>query len=290
MRLAALLLASLVALPALAEDATRTIDDKLPPTLVKHPGNPYADKAAADGTSDRIRLGKPTATKNAITDNDEWFHRNVLPRPPEPLDEEWRNVPADTRWGKLKFFRSAESHHVAVYELSTPRKGAADEKGFSSIYNQEFNYTAVLFNADFAPQKLLLLEEFHPGILEMSNAHLVGDILYFDCNYNGYASIARKKTGYLVALDVKAGKVLWTTQALRANYPGFLVYKEVVISGYGFTEEPDFLYLFNRYTGKQLQEVKLRTAHDFLIPKDGKLYVRTYDHDYLFPIEEKPRR
>ena len=58
-----------------------------------------------------------------------------------------------------------------------------------------------------------------------------------------------------------------------------------ILSGYGFTSEPDFLFVLDRASGRVLSKVKVASGPDYLIEKDGDLLVRTYDHDYVFAIE-----
>lgn len=279
--------ALLVAAPgARAEDATRAINSGLAPVLVKATAYPYRAKTVKDLTTIGISLKRISKSENQITDTDEWFHRNVLQRPAEKIEENYRYVPAETRWGKLAFFRTSDrEEHVAIYAESSSLAPPLD-----TIYDTAYNYTAVLFDGSYQPVKLFVLEDFHPSILEMNSMWVVGRTLYFDCNFNGYASITKNKTGYLVALDMDSGKVLWASKKLTSNYPGFIVYKDVVIAGYGFTAEPDNLSVINRFTGKVLQTIKLKSAHDYLIVNDGKLFVRTYDTDYQFRIIEKPAR
>jgi hypothetical protein len=60
--------------------------------------------------------------------------------------------------------------------------------------------------------------------------------------------------------------------------------REHLICGYGFTAEPDFLYVLERATGKTVSKVPLKSGPDFLIEKDGELFVRTYDTDYVFTV------
>jgi len=267
-----------------AQDATRLINTGLRPVLVKKTEFPYRLKQAKDKTGVRIKLKKKSESKNEITDTDEWFHKNVLPRPLPKIEENYRYVPAETRWGKLAFFRTSNNEeHVAIYVAESALEKALD----NGLYATNYTYTAVLFDRGYKPIKLFILEEFHPSILEMNSAFFVDRTLYFDCNFNGYASIMKKKTGYLVALDLDSGKVAWASSNLTSAYMGFIVYKDVVIAGYGFTDEPDHLFVLNRHTGKVLQKIKLKTAHDFLVIRDGVLFVRTYDRDYQFDIIEK---
>lgn len=274
---------ALSALPGLAQDSTALINGGLKPMLVKKPPRyPYRAKFAKAPGKVRVKLKQRSVAKNEITDDDQWFHKNILARPPEAIGENYRFVPAETRWGDLKFFCSNDdARHVAIYVKATPRPDGVD----SYVYDKEYNYTAVLFGPDYVPLKLFILEDFHPEILEVTNARMVGMSLYFDINYNGYASIMKKKTGYLAALDLERQEILWVTKNLTSSWRGFLVSGDVIYTGYGFTDEPDFLYVLNRHTGKVLQTVKLKSAHDFIIEKKGALYVRTYDHDYVFDVK-----
>ncbi len=259
------------------------------PQVVDAPGFPYRAKDASC-SKDGVRLKEVTRKKNMILDDHVWYADNDLQRPAGKLDAGSDQVPQDTPWGRIEFYRdNGAGTAVAVYVKVAQRVGAKDEEGFSSIYDKEFDYTAVVFDAAHAARATFHLASFHPGILEMGHAVVVGDILYFDANYNGYASIAKKKTGYLVALDLTDGRVLWTTKNLTASAWGFIVHGDVIVSGYGFTDEPDFLYVIDRHCGKILQTIRLKTAHEVLIPRGDRLYVRTYDHDYVFEFEGNKR-
>jgi hypothetical protein len=285
--LALLVSGALCPAPASAGDATETINSGLQPILVKRPPFPYVAKGLKDATAVGISLKLSEETENQITDEDYWFKKNVLPRPPERIEEDFRYVPAETRWGELAFFKkSNRGDYVGIYAVTRTL-----DKPVDGVYDTARTYTAVKFDGGFTPTRLFVLEEIHTGILEVSSLAVVDDVLYFDCNYNGYASILGRETGYLLALDMETGKFLWTSAALTASYRGFVVFKDVIFAGYGFTDEPDFLFVLNRHTGKVLQKIKLRSAHSYFIPKDDVLHVRTYDTDYKFRIvESKPRR
>lgn len=262
--------------------ARNLIDEVIAPQAIVAPGFPHRAEGVPCAET-RVRLKRTSRKKNRITDDHVWYADNDLVRPVGALDPGWDRVPKATRWGQIAFYReNGAGLRVAVYVLAGQRVEAKEEEGFSSIYDKEFDYTAVLFGADLVPRKVFQLADFHPGILKMNHAVLVGDILYFDANYNGYASIAKEKTGYLTALDLADGRVLWTTKNLTASWRGFIVHEDVVVSGYGFTAEPDFLYVIDRRCGKVLQTVRLKTAHEVLIARGDRLYVRTYDHDYTF--------
>lgn len=58
----------------------------------------------------------------------------------------------------------------------------------------------------------------------------------------------------------------------------------MIVSGYGFTKEPDFLYLLDKKTGQVIARAKVKSGPDYIVLKDGKVYVRCYDMDYVFEI------
>ncbi|MEO0135943.1 MAG: hypothetical protein ABIL86_00225 [candidate division WOR-3 bacterium] len=53
-----------------------------------------------------------------------------------------------------------------------------------------------------------------------------------------------------------------------------------------FFQNSFFLFVVNRYTGKIIQKIKLDSAPETMIVKGKKLYVRTYNRDYIFAIKE----
>jgi hypothetical protein len=59
---------------------------------------------------------------------------------------------------------------------------------------------------------------------------------------------------------------------------------DAVISGYGFTAEPDYLYVLNKRTGSTLQRVAVKSGPEHLIQQNDRMFVRTYDTDYVLRI------
>lgn len=59
-----------------------------------------------------------------------------------------------------------------------------------------------------------------------------------------------------------------------------------LVTGYGFTGEPDWLYLLSRATGAIVSRTKLRSGPDAIVEKNGRHYVRTYDTDYVFEFRD----
>jgi hypothetical protein len=89
------------------------------------------------------------------------------------------------------------------------------------------------------------------------------------------------------AINIKDNRVLWTSPALISNSRNFEIIDDYLITGYGFTEEPDFLYVLRRKTGDVTQKIPLKSGPDYIIRKNNDIFVRTYDTDYIFRIHRK---
>jgi len=121
------------------------------------------------------------------------------------------------------------------------------------------------------------LGEFEPvtwareaeGVLFLSNSHLT------------YATQTKGRNAYLTAIELGAKKALWRSPALVANARTFVVTGDLIVAGYGFTAEPDFVYLLDRRTGKVLDRLPVPSAPEIIKLRGGLLYVRTYDRQLV---------
>ena len=118
---------------------------------------------------------------------------------------------------------------------------------------------------------------------EVSNAHIIGDILYIHHGHNTYAYSSGGKNAYISAIDLKYGKVLWTSAPLTSNC-NFIIVDNTIICGYGFSAEPDYLYLVDISTGQRRQTLKVASGPDKIIKKGNQIHVLTYDHYYVYDI------
>ena len=112
---------------------------------------------------------------------------------------------------------------------------------------------------------------------------IVGDILYVELSHFGYA-YEEPKTGYIVAIDLNTNDILFKTEPLTANAGNFQVVDDTIICGYGFTEEDDYLYLLDRFTGERVDSIPLKSAASQMEVRDNTLYVATYNTAYEFKI------
>lgn len=114
--------------------------------------------------------------------------------------------------------------------------------------------------------------EARDGVLFVSNAH------------SGYARASGGHNAYLTAIDLARGELLWRSDPLVANSRNFLIHGGYLLSGYGFTAESDHLFVIARDSGETMEKLTLPTKPDVLLTKDGELFVRGYDKDFVFDL------
>jgi outer membrane protein assembly factor BamB len=105
-----------------------------------------------------------------------------------------------------------------------------------------------------------------------------GGTLYVETAHQTYASSSYGRNAYLNAVSVGQRKLLWRSRALVANARNFVVLNGTIVSGYGFTAEPDYLYALDRTTGKVKGRILLPSAPDRIARHGTILTVDTYDH------------
>lgn len=114
-------------------------------------------------------------------------------------------------------------------------------------------------------------------------AKVENEILYVAVAHNTYAD-SSPHTGYIMALDLSCGRVIWKSEPLMNNAYSFVVAENEIICGYGFTNEEDFLHILDKQTGTLVSQAALDTKPDYIIRKDDILYVQTYNENYKFEI------
>jgi outer membrane protein assembly factor BamB len=114
-----------------------------------------------------------------------------------------------------------------------------------------------------------------------------GGVLYVSHAHNTYARSSGGMNAYLTAIDTRGGRVLWRSPALVSNASNFEMAGGLLVTGYGFTEEPDFLYLLDKRTGEVRQRLRVRSGPTYIIRKGDRLHVRTYDADLVVRLSPK---
>lgn len=115
-----------------------------------------------------------------------------------------------------------------------------------------------------------------------NNAYLKDGIFYGASVTNGYA---QPDTCFMFAYDLNNEKLLWRSASQSCNTMNFIVKDEIIICGYGFTDEKDYLYQINRNTGEIIDKLELKKMPDLLVEQEGRLYVHTYSYNYVIEFE-----
>ena len=109
-------------------------------------------------------------------------------------------------------------------------------------------------------------------------AQEAGGVLYVENAHLTYAKSSYGRNAYITAFNLKTRKPLWRSPALVANANEFVVAGNVIVTGYGFTAAPDYLYLLDRRTGRVLDRLGLPTMAEQIVRHGSTFSVRTYDH------------
>lgn len=115
------------------------------------------------------------------------------------------------------------------------------------------------------------------GPQEVVWARQIGRLLVVQTSHLGYAKDSANRNGYLTAIDLDTGKVRWRSPSLVANAGNFLVVNGMIVSGYGFTAEKDWLYLLDAKTGRVRDRVALPSMAEQLTRSGDRIVARCYD-------------
>ncbi|MGC4045944.1 MAG: hypothetical protein QM758_19300 [Armatimonas sp.] len=237
--------------------------------LIVVPRNPSGARYATGAARSKTRLSLVSSKKNQIIDDEPWRekHKAALPQRERPAELPEAFLGAD------KFVSLTPGQITsAIYSKIGP--GGGDKV---AIFEGQPGPTPS-YGFDFAKWVQ------NGKALWIYAAHVEGDILYVIASYPGYANEIGGKTGYLAAPDVKTGKLLWQTGPRVANSYNLAVGSDFLICGYGFTAEPDYLFVVDKKTGRTLQRIPMKTAPEHIALEGNQLFVRCYNTDYIFKV------
>lgn len=109
-------------------------------------------------------------------------------------------------------------------------------------------------------------------------------VLYVANYHRTYAKSSKGHNGYITALRIPDGTMLWRSDARVCNSRNFVRVGDYLICGYGFTREPDYLYCIDRHTGKTETTIKLDSGPEWIVHRDGRVFVYAYSSDYVFGL------
>lgn len=235
-------------------DNTDTADDTITEPLFIRMENPsweyYTAESVVSGTKPfGIKLFEESA--NEIIDTDAWFEKNELQLAGNSNEEEY----------------GCYIDYDGVIVCIT--------KGGEVIAELEF--TEFMYAPDLVEEDRDFVDE------KVRDAKIRNGVLYVSISHLTYAESA-PSNAYIMAISLEDYSIIWKSEPLVCNSYNFEIVDDIIFTGYGFTAEPDYLFQIDRLTGTVLETYKLKSKADYIICKDDKLYVRTYDTDYVFEV------
>lgn len=218
-----------------------------------HISNPSWEYYNADDDKwevEPLELEREVEKANEIIDDDKWFAENKVTNPNEEfLTSKEFTIDKDNR-----LLLTINDRNIQL--------DFSDYK-YADYYKEE--------DKEFIDQ-------------EINFAALQNNILYVSIGHRTYAKSC-PHNAYIVAVNLDDMKVLWKTEPLTCNSRNFEVTDNVIICGYGFTEEDDYLKQIDIKTGRLIDKIPLKSAAHYIILKGNDLYVRCYDTDYKFNVK-----
>lgn len=235
-----------------------------------------ADGVARDKNS-HIRLEEAKRSANSIVDEASWFSENELQL--ASVGKVPPAVAAAIDDHKLVRAILGEEYLSLVY-------GDDQDEGrylfLWSLKSRQYEYGFDFGNYLLAPGKTEVEKQLITQAIDW--ADVKEHTLYISHSHKTYADSSRGLNGYISAIDLNTRRLLWRSDPLVSNAANFVVVGNTIISGYGFSAEPDYLYLLDSSSGEQVERIRLRTGPQYIIHKDDQVYVRTYNTDYVFRV------
>jgi hypothetical protein len=112
-------------------------------------------------------------------------------------------------------------------------------------------------------------------------------VLYVSTRFNGYAKEVKGQHAHVTAIELASGEVLFRSAPLTSNGYNFVLIGGAIVTGYGFTAEPDFVFVLDASNGKTVQKIAVPSSPEFFAWNESRaeLLVRTYDHDLVFSVK-----
>jgi len=244
--------------------------------------------AVADSKSKIYALTQLSVTKNNITDEADWFLNNQLKLPEYEVPNSFMgtigNMPDKTpkSYNGEKLVRSiySDKYNFFIYgkDFSCGRYLLITDTKLNSVLHF-LDFQNYVMSPDYVKADRMFIEQ------RISWATIEDTILYLAHGHSTYAASSKNMNAYITAINLTNYKILWRTKPLVNNSANFELYGDMIICGYGFTAEPDFLYTLDKRTGAVVQTLPLKSGPSCIIRKDDKVFVRTYNMDYVFKIK-----
>ena len=216
--------------------------------------------------------------RNEIVDTAAWFRSHRLEEPRLDPDAAPADVPRSYRGAPLAAVLRAPGTQFLLYgaEFEPTLLVAVDPD------SRQVAYALDLGGYAQAPEVAANEEDYVTQAIGW--AQQVGSVLYVSTGHRTYASSSGGMNAYLTAIDIETDTVLWRSAPLVANAGTFEIVDQHIVTGYGFTAEPDWLYLLDRDTGAVSGGIPLASGPEHIRRQGEQLLVRCYDTDYVLAV------
>lgn len=190
-------------------------------------------------------------------------------------------VPRIIKGQYLRFWKQDSHYNYFAYGTES-----YVEVGAVRLFIMNKENTKVLFDYQFDnyvyPPKIVEADRNFVDF-DVSNFTLQNGILYFSFYHRTYAYSSHGMNGYISALDTDSNKISWISKPLVCN-ANFIIDGDYIITGYGFTDEPDFLYILDKSNGSIISKTSLANGPDLIGINGNHIFVRTYSYEYDFVL------
>lgn len=235
------------------------------------------------------RLVLAAERRNAITDDADWLERNNLALPeyevPNPMRGEPGSLPPmiPPTFGKYLLVQAIRQDGFNLLFYGPDYAGGR----FIAVQRADTAEIVALFDFEaytWAPGTQAGERQFVGQ--RATWAALVDGVLLVSHGHSAAARSSKGDNAYITALDLDTGALLWRSEPLVANAADFIVHRGHVLSGYGFADEPSYLFVLDAATGKTVSKTRVKSGPDYLFLQAGRLLVRCYDTDYVFELRQ----
>ena len=271
-------------------------EDKESITVLKTPPMKYKIyKGVKTKKVSPLKLTQKSKKTNKIIDEDKWFFKNKL------NSRSYQIIDKDIAYYENTDYKADLPDYVDEnYDVLIITDAFYDDNYVYCVYGGDYSegYILTIYNKkteeivyqyDFSNYRYSskYVEDDYDYIQQkIMWATIKNKVLYVSNSHNTYAKSSCNQNAYITAIDLKTNNLIWRSQALVANCNNFEVIGDVIVTGYGFTAEPDYLYQLNIYTGKVIGKLLVKTSPEYIVKKGNYLYIRTYDTDYVFKISK----
>ena len=244
----------------------------------------YLSEQALSTEINPIKLEMRVCKANEITDDEKWFYDNEVSISKYQIPISTRQIP-----GNLPDFINPKFSDLIITDAFY------DDEYVYCVYGPQYASGRILKVYSAGSHELIISFDFTnyylpgPGnkVQYINWAQIENNVLYISHSHGFASENSNNMNAYITAINLNDFEIIWRTKPLVSNTYNFLIIDGVIVSGYGYTNESDYLYQINKTNGEVIDQMPLKSAIDYIIEKDNSLYIRTYNTDYIFDISKK---